>query len=253
MTIAERHAYILNQLNEKGYVRVADLADALSVSLVTIRKDLKILESRQLLFRSHGSASIRKSYANERPVEEKETIHALEKQRIGQKAVELLQANEAIIIGSGTTALAFARGIPNELPLIVLTGAMNVSLALMEKEKVELMQLGGIVRKSATSVVGPFAEEMLQHFACTQLFLGVDGISLDYGLTTSSLLEAHLNQRMIQAVEKTIVLCDSSKFSLRGFGKIGEVEDIDVIITDTGVATSTVTELEDRGVEVWVV
>ncbi|MEO0583800.1 MAG: DeoR family transcriptional regulator, partial [Bacteroidota bacterium] len=62
MTIAERHAYILNQLNEKGYVRVADLADALSVSLVTIRKDLKILESRQLLFRSHGSASIRKSY-----------------------------------------------------------------------------------------------------------------------------------------------------------------------------------------------
>ena len=130
---------------------------------------------------------------------------------------------------------------------------MNVSLSLMEKENIELVLLGGIVRKSATSVVGPFAEEMLDQFSCTQLFLGVDGISLEYGLTTSNLLEAHLNQRMIKAVQKTVVLCDSSKFSLRGFGKICEVEDIDVIITDAGVSASTASELEDRGVELIIV
>ena len=252
MSIAERHQYILNELAEKGYVRVVDLADALEVSAVTIRKDLKLLEERQLLFRSHGSASSRELYANDRSVNEKELLFSEEKKRIARAAVELISPKEAIIIGSGTTVLALAREIPSQ-PLTVLTAAMNVSMALMEQPEIEVVQLGGIVRKSSTSVVGPYAEEMIEAFACTKLFLGIDGLSPDFGFTTSNALEAHLNQRMIRSAQKTIVLTDSSKFGRKGFGKICDLEDVDLVITDNGVAPGIVKELERAGLEVRVV
>ncbi len=253
LTIAERHRYILDQLEGKGFAKVSDLSEALGVSVVTIRKDLKELESRGLLYRSHGSASSRELYAKDRSVSEKESFFAEEKRRIGKAAAAILKAQEAIIIGSGTTGLALARSLPHNLPLTVLTAAMNVSLALLEHDKIEVVQLGGILRKSSASVVGPYAEEMMRSFACTRLFLGVDGISPDFGLTTSNAMEAHLNRQMMQAAEQTIVLTDASKFGRKGFGKICDLEDVDLVITDQATPAELVAEMEERGVEVRVV
>lgn len=252
MTIVERHRHILKRLQTDGFVRVVDLAEELSVSAVTIRKDLRQLEERQLLYRSHGSASPRELYVNDRPVDEKAGHQAAEKQSIALAATQLLKPEEAIIIGSGTTMLAFARHISTDQALTVLTSAINVSLALLPHPNVELVQLGGLLRKSSTSAVGPYAEEMIQNFACSKLFLGVDGLTLDYGLTTSNLMEAHLNRHMIAAAQQTIVLADSSKFGRKGFGKICAVEDIDYLITDAGISDTFKTELEEKGVEVLV-
>ncbi len=233
-----------------GFVRVADLANELAVSAVTIRKDLRQLEERELLYRSHGSASPRELYVNDRPIDEKEQMHAAEKRMIAEAANKLLKPDEAIIIGSGTTTLAFARHIDLKETLTVLTSALNVSLTLLSHPKVEVVQLGGVLRKSSTSAVGPFADEMMQHFACSKLFLGVDGLTLDYGLTTSNMMEAHLNRQMIAAAQQTILLADSSKFGRKGFGKICAVEDIDYVITDPGISVPFRAGLEERGVEV---
>jgi len=149
--------------------------------------------------------------------------------------------------------VALAQAIPRNKPLTVLTAAMNVTLALMDMQDVELVQLGGVVRKSSSSVVGHYAEEMLQSFACSKLFLSVDGISLEHGLTTSNMMEAHLNAQMIQSVQKTIILADSRKFGRKGFGKICELEDIDVIITDSGIPEIYREKLEEKGIELVVV
>ena len=127
---------------------------------------------------------------------------------------------------------------------------MNVAMALMDSPEVETVQLGGVVRKSSSSVVGHYAEEMMDNFACSKLFLSVDGISLDYGLTTSNMMEAHLNARMIMSVQRTIVLADSSKFGKKGFGKICDLEDIHTIITDKGVSDHYVQKIEEKGIEV---
>jgi DeoR family transcriptional regulator of aga operon len=81
----------------------------------------------------------------------------------------------------------------------------------------------------------------------------VDGISLDHGLTTSHMMEAHLNAQMIKAVQKTVVLADSSKFGKKGFGKICQLEDVDMIITDTGIPDLYKEKLEEMGIEVRVV
>jgi DeoR family transcriptional regulator of aga operon len=250
MTIAERHKYILDTLHQAGYVSVAELSRELNVTMVTVRKDLKILEDKGLLFRTHGSATPAAPYVNDRPVQEKKLVHVEQKINIAKKAVEFLQDNDAIIIGSGTTVLAFSQAIPKNLSLTVLTGAMNVTMALIDAQNIELVQLGGVVRKSSSSVVGHYAEEMIRDFACSKLFLSVDGIDLEFGLTTTNMMEAHLNMQMIRSVQKTIVLADSSKFGKKGFGKIAALEDVDMIISDSGLSEHYIQKLEEKGIEV---
>jgi len=247
-SMTERHEYILNRLQKEGSVKVSDLGEALSVSAVTIRKDLTFLEERNLLFRSHGNATLRNPYIQDRPVDEKEALHVEEKQRIARHAASLVTEGEAIILGSGTTMAMLARellAIPN---LTVLTSAMNVAQMLLPARDVEIVLLGGVVRKRSASVVGPYAEEMIQNFSCSKLFLGVDGLTLSHGLTTSHLMEAHLNREMMAAAEQTLILTDSSKFGRKGFGRICGMEEADHLITDTGLGARWEKEIEDIGV-----
>ena len=250
MVIAKRHKYILDKLSEAGYVSVADLSKEMNVTMVTVRKDLKTLESKDLLFRSHGSATSVSPYVNDRPVTEKQLVQVRQKKAIAGKAIDFLHDNDVIIIGSGTTVLAFAQTIPKSLSLTVLTAAMNVSMALLDLPHAELVQLGGMVRKSSSSVVGHFAETMIKDFACSKLFISVDGIDPEFGLTTSNILEAHLNSIMIGSAQKTIVLADSSKFGKKSFGKIANLEDIDTLIVDKDLSAHYVGLLEEKGVEV---
>ncbi len=250
MTIAERHKFILDKLKSEGFVNVADLSNEIEVTTVTVRKDLKLLEEKGLLYRSHGSATLVSPYVNDRTVQEKKLIRVQEKAFIGSRAAEMLGEDEAIIIGSGTTLVSFAKAIPAKFKLTVLTSALNVTIALLDHSNIELIQLGGVLRKSSSSVVGHYAEDMLANFACSKLFLGVDGISPEYGLTTSNMMEAHLNAKMIKSAQKTIVLTDSSKFGKKGFGKICEIDEIDCIITDEGITQNYKEKLEERGVTV---
>lgn len=250
MTIAERHKYILNKLHAEGFVSVAELSREMDVTTVTVRKDLKVLEDKGLLYRSHGSATPVSPYVNDRPFSEKKLVYVNEKNKIALQAARMIEEGEAVIMGSGTTVTALARLIPANMKLTVLTAAMNVGMVLMENPNAEIVQLGGVVRKSSSSVVGHYAEGMLGNFACAKLFLGVDGISPEFGLTTSNMMEAHLNARMIKAVQKTIVLTDSSKFGKKGFGKICDIEDIDIIITDEGISETMRSRMEERGIDV---
>lgn len=248
--IAERHQYILNRLQEKGNINVVDLYKKLKVSSVTIRKDLKLLEEKNLLFRTHGGATQRNPYTVDRPVNEKIKLQAGEKSKIGAMAAQLIEPNDSIIIASGTTVMALAKNIQATESLTVITSALNVALELMQHPHIEVLQLGGLLRKSSSSVTGPYAQHILADFSCTKLFLGVDGIDLEFGLSTTNAMEAHLNRQMIDASQKVIVLSDSTKFGKRGFGKICGIESVDRIITDSGISEHFVKQLENLGIEV---
>jgi DeoR family transcriptional regulator of aga operon len=253
-SIAWRHKYILERLSKEGEIRVSDLCNGLDVSPVTLRKDMKQLEERKLLFRTHGSINLLNPYmTRDINVSEKELIMVEEKRRIAQKASTLIQENDAIIIASGTTVLFLAKIIEVKQQLTVLTSALNVAMTLCKKPNIEIIQLGGIVRKTSTSVNGPHAQQMLSQFSCSKLFLGVDGLDLEYGCTTSNLMEANVNQYMIAAAQRTIVLADSSKFGQRGFGRICSFDKVHQIITDDKVSESFVSALESRGIEVTIV
>lgn len=252
MTLLERHSIILELLREFGKVDVADLSSKLKVSAVTIRKDLDLLEEKKLLYRTHGGAILADLYIATRKVSEKEKLRPEVKRRIGLKAVELLSPQDALIIASGTTVQAFARCIEN-MKLTVITSAMNVAMELLDKPDIEIIQLGGIIRHSSASAVSEYAIRMLDNFSCSKLFLGVDGIDPEYGLSTTHIQEACLNQAMIAAATKTIVLADSSKFGRRGFSKICNMSDIDWVITDSGISPKMLEAIEEQGVKVTIV
>ncbi|MBF9255456.1 DeoR/GlpR transcriptional regulator [Pontibacter sp. 172403-2] len=249
----ERHQYIINKLQQEGQVNVLYLCNELDVSSVTIRKDLKLLEDKGLLFRTHGGATLHNPYTIDRSINEKEKIHSTEKMHIGAAAAKMLQPNDSILIASGTTVLALAKSIQAQENLTVITSALPVAMELIRYPEIEVLQLGGVLRKSSSSVTGPHAERSLADFSCSKLFLGVDGIDIEFGLTTTNVMEAHLNRQMIMISQKTIVLADSTKFGKRGFGRICGFEDIDQIITDKGVSDYNVKALEGIGVKVTIV
>jgi DeoR family transcriptional regulator of aga operon len=252
-SLPERHQYILSRLKKEGKVNVLDLCKDLNVSSVTIRKDLKLLEDKSLLYRTHGGATAGNPYTVDKPVNEKEKIRSEEKMDIGAVAASLIEPNDCIIIASGTTVLSLARNIKPKGQLTVITAALNVATELNQYPEIEVLVLGGILRKSSSSATGMYAEKILDDFSCSKLFLGVDGIDIDFGLTTTHVQEAQLNRKMIAASQKTIVLADSSKFGKRGFGKICGMEDIEQIITDSGISDHMLKTLQGMGIEVTIV
>jgi DeoR family transcriptional regulator of aga operon len=248
--INRRQEEILNELEKKGFVNVIDLCETLNVSTVTIRKDLNFLENQRLLHRTHGGASKQPIYAFERNVNEKEGLQVEQKLQIAKEALKYINEYDYIILGSGSNIHYLSKIITGFQKLTVLTASLKVSLELSKETNIETIQLGGDVRKSSNSVVGPIAESILSQFSCNKLFLGTDGLHLDFGLSTSNALEAHLNQAMIEVAEKVIVLSDSTKMNVRGFGKICDLDKIDVLITDSGIDGDTKSKLEELGIEV---
>jgi DeoR family transcriptional regulator of aga operon len=251
MTIINRRQEdILKELNQKGYVNVVDLCETLNVSSVTIRKDLTFLENQKLLHRTHGGASKQPIYAFERDVNDKEGLQVEQKKQIAEEAVKYISNHDYIILGSGSNIHYLSQVIKGFQKLTVLTPSLKVSLELSKETNIDTIQLGGDIRNSSTSAVGPIAEATLSQFSCNKLFLGTDGLHLDFGLSTSNALEAHLNQAMIEVAEKVIVLADSTKMNVRGFGKICDLSKIDVLITDSGIDVETKTKLEEMGIDV---
>jgi len=248
--ITDRHQLILQKLKEDGQVNIQELSDLMEVSGVTIRKDLKALEDKNLLFRTRGGGSITNPYTIERPINEKEFIKVEEKQKIAKAALDLIGQNDSIIIGSGTTVFQLARCLYPSKHLTVITPAVKVTLELCNRPNIEVLQLGGLIRQNSSSVAGAYAEQILESISCGILFLGIDGIDLDFGFSITNLTETSLNQKMIDSAQVIAVLADSSKFGRRGLGRVCSLDQVQYIITDNGVQQSTVEKLEERGIKV---
>ncbi|WP_417886024.1 DeoR/GlpR family DNA-binding transcription regulator [Zunongwangia sp.] len=249
----KRHQSILEKLKKDHHVEVSELCEELKVSAVTIRKDLKLLEDKGLLFRTHGGATLENPYITDRPVNEKEKIAISEKQKIAQTAANLIKDKDSIMIASGTTVQELARCITNKGPLNVISSSLHVSLELLKHPNIEVIQLGGSLRHSSASVTGYYGRLLLKNITCNMVFMGVDGIDVDYGCTTTSLEEALLNQRMITASQHTIILADSSKFGKKSFGRICAIDQIDQIITDKGISNVQIKKFKALGVKLTIV
>lgn len=248
--ITERHEYILNKLKKEGRVLIFDLINTMKVSGVTIRKDLKLLEDKNLLFRTKGGASIKNPYASERSIYIKEQINSEEKQRIARAALKLIKDTDSISIGSGTTVFEIARLLNPTVHLTVITPALKVGLELSERANVEVLQLGGILRSNSSSVAGNFAERILEEISCGIVFLGVDGVDLDFGFSITNLTEAALDQKMIETADTVVIVADSSKFNRRGLGRVCSFEQVTYIITDDKAPSSFIRQLEEKGIKV---
>jgi DeoR/GlpR family transcriptional regulator of sugar metabolism len=248
----QRRRKILDVLEQEGQITVRDLVEKFSISAVTARGDLDALCSSGAAVRSHGGAVRQLEASRDYPLRLKATLHRAEKARIGRAAAELIQPNEVIILDSGTTTAEIARQIKarNIQSVTVITNAMNIVSELVDAPGVTVIGLGGLLRPVSLSFVGPQAEAMLKDLHADRLFLAVDGFDLENGATTPDVLEAQLNGLMMQAAKETTVVADSSKLGRRSVSRIGSIERVHRLITDTKAPDEFVQTLRNGGIEV---
>ncbi|MBE1042700.1 aga operon transcriptional regulator AgaR, partial [Escherichia coli] len=170
--------------------------------------------------------------------------------RVAKAAVELIQPGPRGILDSGTTTFEIARLMRKHTDVIAMTNGMNVANALLEAEGVELLMTGGHLRRQSQSFYGDQAEQSLQNYHFDMLFLGVDAIDLERGVSTHNEDEARLNRRMCEVAERIIVVTDSSKFNRSSLHKIIDTQRIDMIIVDEGIPAVSLEGLRKGGVEV---
>jgi len=253
MMAEERRQKILSLLQTEGRVLVSNLSKVFNVSQITIRKDLDSLHSRGLVQRSHGGALPPSSSALFDPsLQEKQQLHAEEKQRIAEAAVKMVQEGSCVMLDSGTTTAAIAQALKKFSALTVITNSINIA-AELASTNLEVILTGGTLRKNSFSLVGPVAEDVLAEMHADVLFLGVDGFDPEIGLTTPNLLESRVNRAMIGSATKIVAVCDSTKFYRRSLSRIVPVSALHHVITDHGVPQAAVDALKKQNIGVTLV
>ncbi|HTG70364.1 MAG TPA: DeoR/GlpR family DNA-binding transcription regulator [Candidatus Udaeobacter sp.] len=250
---AERKQRILELLKVNQRVDVQGLNQILHVSESTIRRDLKELEESNLLKRTHGGAIPLHNVNYEPSFLEKEVSSGEQKKAIAKKAAALIREGEVILLDSGTTMVCLAKELRRFNKLTVVTNAVPVAQELLAHDGIELILLGGTMRKDILSLVGPFAEQMLSMLHVDKAFIATNGIHPTEGLSTPNITEASIKRRMIDSSKKVILLADSSKISEIKHVKFAGLSDIDTFITDDGAQEDMLSEFASRGLELHIV
>jgi len=230
-------------------VLINDLCQILNTTAVTVRKDLDLLEKEGALKRTHGGAILYKPLFHGLALNEKEKLHADEKERIAREAVKLISEGDVVILDSGSTTTQLAKLMKNMKEVTVITNAVNIAFELIDSE-LEVILTGGFFQKKSSTLIGPLAEETLTKISADKLFHGVDGIDYDHGLTTTNVIEANTSRVMMQRAGENILLVDSSKFGRRSLGVICQIKEIDKIITTKQMDEAEKNRLIDMGIDI---
>lgn len=247
----QRRRLIVERIHERGAVKTSELSQLFGVSEITIRKDLQVLAERGEILRTHGGAVTPSAGLTFEPFyQEKLTLHTKEKQQIGEAAAALIEENMAVFIGNGTTTMEIIRHLDPTKPFKAFTNALTHAMELANFPHVELSVIGGHLRWKSYAMVGPLARRALQGVYFDLVFLGVDGISAERGLTIPSLNEAETAREILLAGEQIVIVADHSKFGKVTHGQIARLDEVDLIITDQGVDAEFLVLLADAGVQV---
>src|SRR5690349_171163 len=248
---SQRRLQISELVREHGSVQVTSLAKRFGVSMQTVRKDLRFLSDRGVMARAYGGAIDSKVVggpATEAPYEAKRTSHLEEKRRIGQRAAALVKAGDTIVIDSGTTGIQLAEALPN-VEVTVVTNDFGVLSSLAPKSNINIVMLGGELRRKSMSFYGGLTVEALDALHVDKLFLGVDGFDLERGITTHYEPEALLNRKMVEAARTVVCIADSSKFGKVCLHRIIPVSAMHTLITDTDAPDEIIQASQQLGFE----
>jgi DeoR/GlpR family transcriptional regulator of sugar metabolism len=246
----ERRHNILKLIETNGSATVDDLAQAYSVSEMTIRRDLRILEREGLLRRVHGGAISSRGRSYEPPflLRIEEQIDA--KCMIGRRAAEMIADGDSIIIDVGSTTLEIARHLGGKQNLTIITPSLHVAHVLAGQPGIRLILTGGIVRPGELSLVGHLAERVFSEFYVDKLLLGIGCISFESGLTEFNLEDALVKQAMLRCAKECVLVADSTKFGRVALAAVAPLEAVHKIVTDRTLDAERQRRLVDQGIEV---
>jgi DeoR/GlpR family transcriptional regulator of sugar metabolism len=248
---AERQLRILDILREQFTIRSSNLSELMGVSEMTIRRDLDLLEQKGLIERTHGGAIFRQErVAGKFEYQNSIKENPKEKERIARKAATLIEPNDTLYIGSGTTAARVIRYADSAMPFTIFTNNIGVTVEITDMAA-ELVLIGGTYNLTTHSLAGPLTMEMIRQVNATKVFLGADGISLSSGITTPNLDIAVIERSMVRHTRgQVIVMADHPKFGRVAEMSISPLKQIDVIITNRKLPIDFRNTLESLNVEV---
>lgn len=236
MLRVERQAKILQIIREQGYIQNDELARLLDVTQATIRRDLKALTEQRLIRQDHGGASsIDVLDGSVEPLYETKVYFNREAKRlIGSAAAALINDNETVLLDSGTTNAEIANSLLGSSlrNLTVVTCDLIVAKLLCPAPNINVLLLGGILRKSFYSAYGPYTESILRNIRADKFFLGIDAASLQHGVSNIVLEEVPVKQLMIQNADRVVMVADGSKFGKHAPYKVCSWDAVDTVITD---------------------
>ena len=251
-----RRLQIRQVVQNDGFAHVSDLAKRFSVSEVTIRTDLTKLEKAGELIRDRGGAIApheTRKVTRLLGISHRSGINRAAKQRIGKAAARLVQSGDTIIMDAGTTVVEMALHLRGISPLTVVTNALNVAMAIGASSDAQVILLGGMLSREASSTLGPMTEQALGTLNVQKVFLGTQALDLENGLTDTTLEIAQTKRAMIKAAKQVVLLADSAKWSHSGFIKVAQLEAVDVLISDSNFPSGARTALKRLGIELIVV
>ncbi|MFE3448271.1 DeoR/GlpR family DNA-binding transcription regulator [Nonomuraea sp. NPDC059194] len=244
-----RHAEIMRQVRLSGATSVGDLARQLGVSPSTIRRDLEALDRDGTLKRVRGGALAGVDADDDLPFAAVAAIDEQDKEAVAVRAAQLVRDGEVILLDIGTTTMRLARQLRGRR-VTVVTSSLAVLDVLRADPVVELLLLGGMVRRTYHSLVGVLTEEALRQVRADRVFLGASGVLPDGRLLDSTLAEVPVKRAMIAAASQVVLLADRHKFPGTGALRVCGPEAVDVIVTNEGADETTLGNCVAAGVKV---
>ncbi|MGD8110461.1 transcriptional repressor AgaR [Vibrio sp. TRT 17S01] len=249
----QRRAAILKYIQTHGVGEVTAFAREFQISAVTIRSDLNHLEKQGCVTRCYGGARLNHKFAFEQPLKDKKQLNTDIKAAIGRYAASLIETGDALILDSGSTTEQIALNLKGKKNLIVMTNGIHIAYQLANQPDIQVMVSGGTIRENSYSLNGQTGEHFLGNYRYQKLFLGVDGFDKLAGITTPHASEAAINRKMVQAAQQVIAVTDSSKFNRQSFCVIAGTQEIDILITDSGIPQDYYHALTQAGIDIHLV
>lgn len=250
MYAEERRAAILEQARSRGRVEVVDLAEQLDVTPETVRRDLTALERSGLMRRVHGGAILADSGGFEPALSVRETVHSPEKARIAAAALAWLPEEGAIALDGGSTTHRLAEILPFDRSLTVVTNNLAIALPLADRKDLTVHIVGGRLRGRTLTTVDEVALDYLRRVHLDVVFLGTNGFSIERGMTTPDSSEAAVKRAFIAAARQRVLLTDHTKFGIDHFAHVGDLAEVDVLVTDSALPDAAVAAIEAAGPQV---
>ncbi|WP_220433313.1 DeoR/GlpR family DNA-binding transcription regulator [Kocuria coralli] len=246
---AERRARIVEQTRAHGSVRVADLAQSMGVSEMTVRRDLDQLAGQGELRKVHGGARLAApGSASEEPgFVRKSRLNQAQKSAVARAAAALAEPGMSVFVNSGTTTFALARELREVADLTVVTNSPRIAQVFEDRPAPggQVVMLGG-VRTPSDALVGPLAVRCLETLHADVCFMGVHGFDMEAGLSTPNMLEAQVNRMFLEHAHRRVVVADSTKSGTVGLYGFADLDAVDDLITDWELPDAVVAELEEK-------
>lgn len=255
MLAEQRYQEILNLLDRDGSVKATDLCRILDISRETVRRDLETLHEQGRIRRIHGGAMrIQPQSGTDAPYTafaDREKAHYHEKAAIARAAAEYIRDGQAIALDSGTTSVALAEAIKNRFhSLTVVTNSLAVTKVLADDPTITLLMTGGVYRADEDAFVSDYATLIFSKINIDTFFLTVSGVSVERGVTYQRMDEILVQNAMLNASDRVIVIADSSKLGVNSLVTMCGIEKVSAIVTDSNAPAQQVEAFQNAGVSV---